>query len=266
MEERYAPKYDSEKLKGKIELTWPSKDYAFWDIDGKDPIWHKEDEIPNRIIRFKEFVGEPNCNYDELSKKWIKTDKPQKFNNMIIKGDNLLALKALEDEFTGKIKLIYIDPPYNTGNAFEHYDDNIQHSIWLSLLKSGLELFRKLLNKNGVLFVQLDETEMPYCKVLLDNIFGRKNCVSIITWERGQRTLLGQGESYINDTNEYILIYAKDKTQPDLLNKMKKEYPIEEQTYKQYNKLIKKIGKKTLFEEFEDNFGNKVKIYKTRWL
>lgn len=97
------------------------------------------------------------------------------FNNLLIKGDNLLALKALEQEYTGQVKCIYIDPPYNTGNAFEHYDDGIEHSLWLSLMRDRLELLRKLLRPDGFICCHIDDSEGHYLKVLMDEVFDRAN-------------------------------------------------------------------------------------------
>src|SRR4030043_309268 len=97
------------------------------------------------------------------------------FDNRLIFGDNLLALKALEQEFTGKIKCIYIDPPYNTGSAFEHYDDGLEHSLWLSLIRSRLELLHTLLRDDGSIWITIDDNEAHYLKVLCDEVFGRKN-------------------------------------------------------------------------------------------
>ena len=106
------------------------------------------------------------------------------FDNRLIFGDNLLALKALEQEFTGKIKCIYIDPPYNTGSAFTHYDDGIEHSLWLSLIRDRLELLHRLLSEGGTLWINLDDNEAHYCKVLSDEVFGRDNFVATVIWER----------------------------------------------------------------------------------
>jgi adenine-specific DNA-methyltransferase len=89
------------------------------------------------------------------------------FDNRANHGDNLLALKALEQEFTGRVKCIYIDVPYNTGSAFEHYDDGVEHSLWLSLIRDRLLLLRTLLSDDGFIFVQIDNNEMAYLKVLL---------------------------------------------------------------------------------------------------
>ena len=100
------------------------------------------------------------------------------FDNRLIFGDNLLALKALEQEFTGKIKCIFIDPPYNTGSAFDHYDDGLEHSIWLSMMRDRLELMHTLLSKAGSLWVSLDDNEAHYFRVMEDEVFGRSNFVA----------------------------------------------------------------------------------------
>lgn len=97
------------------------------------------------------------------------------FDNRLIYGDNLLALKALEQEFSGKIKCIYIDPPYNTGNAFDHYDDSLEHSIWLSLMRERIQILRRLLQQDGFFCCHIDDSEGAYLKVVLDEIFGREN-------------------------------------------------------------------------------------------
>ncbi len=97
------------------------------------------------------------------------------FDNILIHGDNLLALKALEQEFTGKVKCIYIDPPYNTGSAFEHYDDGIAHSLWLSLMRDRLLILQRLLSDSGSVWVTLDDNEAHYFRVMADEIFGRTN-------------------------------------------------------------------------------------------
>ena len=93
------------------------------------------------------------------------------FDNRLIFGDNLLALKALEQQFTSKIKCIYIDPPYNTGSAFDHYDDAIEHSLWLTLVRDRLELLRKLLRSDGSIWISIDDNEQAYLRVLMDEVF-----------------------------------------------------------------------------------------------
>src|SRR4051794_31917766 len=100
------------------------------------------------------------------------------FDNRLIHGDNLLALKALEQEFASKVKCVFIDPPYNTGSAFTHYDDGVEHSIWLSLMRDRLELIRRLMSADASLWITIDDTEAHYLKVLCDEVFGRFNFVA----------------------------------------------------------------------------------------
>src|SRR3989304_5314327 len=106
------------------------------------------------------------------------------FDNRLIFGDNLLALKALEQEFSGKIKCIFIDPPYNTGSAFEHYDDSVEHSLWLSLLRDRLEILKRLLSKDGSLWITIDDNEAHYLKVVCDEIFGRSEFIANLVWQK----------------------------------------------------------------------------------
>lgn len=129
-------------------------------------------------------------------------------DNMIIHGDNLEALKALLPFYAGQVKCIYIDPPYNTGSAFEYYDDNLEHTAWLSLIYPRLELLRDFLREDGCIFVQLDDTEMHYGKVLLDEVFGRKNFISNIVWHKKR----GKDNSsrYFSITHDNILVFAKN--------------------------------------------------------
>ncbi len=139
------------------------------------------------------------------------------YDNMLIHGDNLLALKALEQDFRGKVKCIYIDPPYNTGSAFEHYDDGIEHSLWLSLMRDRIELLRNLLSEDGSLWVNLDDHEAHYFKVMCDEIFGRKNFVGNVVW---QKKYSPQNDAkWLSDNHDHILIYAKNKNswRPNLL-------------------------------------------------
>jgi adenine-specific DNA-methyltransferase len=129
------------------------------------------------------------------------------FDNKLIFGDNLLALKALEQEFTGKIKCIYIDPPYNTGSAFEHYDDGVEHSLWLSLMRDRLEILRRLLTEDGSIWVNLDDNEGHYCKVLMDEVFGRENFRTSITWQR--KYSVSNNFKGIATICDYILVFSK---------------------------------------------------------
>ena len=106
------------------------------------------------------------------------------FDNRLIFGDNLLALKALEQEFAGKVKCVFIDPPYNTGSAFTHYDDGVEHSIWLSLMRDRLEIIRRLLSDDGSLWITIDDNEAHYLKVLCDEVFGRSNYIASAIWQK----------------------------------------------------------------------------------
>jgi adenine-specific DNA-methyltransferase len=132
------------------------------------------------------------------------------FDNRLIFGDNLLALKALEAEFTGKVKCVFIDPPYNTGSAFTHYDDGLEHSIWLSMMRDRLEIIRKLLSEDGFIFAQIDNNEMAYLKVLMDEIFGRSNFVNDIIWKR--RGGSANPNNRLNNVTDFILWYSKSSS------------------------------------------------------
>lgn len=130
------------------------------------------------------------------------------FENILIHGDNLLALKALEQEFTGKVRCVFIDPPYNTGSAFEQYDDGVEHSLWLSLIRDRLELLRRLLSEDGSIWITIDDNEAHYLKVLLDEIFGRTNFVASFVWEKDAGR---KNDSIISSSHDYVLLYARNK-------------------------------------------------------
>jgi len=131
------------------------------------------------------------------------------FDNILVQGDNLLALKALEQEFTGKVKCVFIDPPYNTGSAFEHYDDGVEHSIWLSLMKDRLHILHRLLAKQGSLWVTLDDNEAHYFRVMCDEVFGRANFVADIAWQKKYSP--GNNEKGISSDHDHVLVWAKDR-------------------------------------------------------
>lgn len=132
------------------------------------------------------------------------------FDNRLIFGDNLLSLKALEQEFTGKVKCIFIDPPYNTGSAFEHYDDGVEHSIWLSLMRDRLEIIRNLLSEDGSLWITIDDNEAHYLKVMCDEIFGRNNFMSNVIWEKADSPRMDA--QFFSTRHDHILVFAKNKT------------------------------------------------------
>ena len=181
--------------KQKLELTWIGKE--------------NRPKLEPRIL-----VGDPAKSHHAP----FRTGTSDLFDNRLIFGDNLLALKALEQEFDGKIKCIYIDPPYNTGSAFTHYDDGIEHSLWLSLMRDRLELLRVLLADTGSIWINIDDNEAHYLKVLLDEVFGRTNFVANVLWQKRTspdvRAWLGAG-------HDHILVHAKDVTKLQL-NKLAK--------------------------------------------
>jgi adenine-specific DNA-methyltransferase len=166
--------------KQKLELTWIGKEV--------------QPELEPRIL----------LNDDDLSYARRRSESDI-FDNRLIFGDNLLALKALETEFAGKIKCIFIDPPYNTGSAFEHYHDGIEHSLWLSLIRDRLEILCSLLAKDGSLWVTIDDNEAHYLKVLLDGILGRSSFVANIVW---QKRTSRENRAAIGSAHDHILVYA----------------------------------------------------------
>ena len=171
-------------MSNKLELTWYGKG--------------KEINIEPRIL----------IENKELS----NTEKDPDTKNMLIHGDNLLALKALEKEFSGKIKCIYIDPPFNTRKAFEHYDDNLEHSIWLDLMYKRFKILYNLLSDDGVIFVNLDDSESAYAKVMLDEIFGRSNYLNEIIVSTNKSFGFKSTSNSIFKQANHILFFAKDKS------------------------------------------------------
>lgn len=153
---------------------------------------------------------EPRILLEDLSKSYHAKNRVSEsdiFDNRLIFGDNLLALKALEQEFSGKVKCVFIDPPYNTGSAFTHYDDGIEHSIWLGLMRDRLEVIRRLLSDDGALWITIDDNEAHYLKVLCDEMFGRQNFVSTIIWEKSDSPKMDS--RYFSSRHDFVLVYAK---------------------------------------------------------
>lgn len=131
------------------------------------------------------------------------------YDNKLIFGDNLLALKALEQDYTGKVKCVFIDPPYNTGSAFEHYDDGLEHSIWLGLMRDRLDILKRLLSDDGSIWITIDDNEAHYLKVLCDEVFGRKNFLTNVVWQK--KYAAKSDSKYISESHDHILVYAKFK-------------------------------------------------------
>ena len=186
--------------KQKLELTWIGKE--------------NRPRLEPRIL-----LEDPEKSYHA---KHRVTDH-DRFDNRLIFGDNLLALKALEQEFTGKIKCIFIDPPYNTGSAFEHYDDGLEHSLWLSLIRDRLEILRALLREDGSIWITLDDNEAHYCKVLCDEVFGRQNFVATVIWRKNYAPK--SSAKHFSVDQDYVLIYAKngDVWKPNLMPRSEKQ-------------------------------------------
>ncbi|WP_308553475.1 site-specific DNA-methyltransferase [uncultured Peptoniphilus sp.] len=230
-------------MSNKLELTW----------------YGKENEIK----------VEPRILIEDKEKS--NTSNDPNTENMLIHGDNLLALKALENNYSGKVKCIYIDPPYNTGNAFEHYDDNLEHSIWLNLMRSRLTILQKLLSDDGSIWIQIDEEEQAYLKVLCDEIFGRSNFVNMISVNmKNIAGASGGGEDKRLKKNcEYILVYAKNYNllkpfegayKYTEISDLVKEYKDEGKSWK-YTTVLLDEGEKIYHGSTIDGDGDEIKVY-----
>lgn len=186
--------------KQKLELTWIGKE--------------KRPQLEPRIL-----LEDPARSY-HAKQRFSDVDI---FDNRLIFGDNLLALKALEQEFAGKVKCVFIDPPYNTGSAFTHYDDGVEHSIWLGLIRDRLEIIRRLMSDDGSLWITIDDNEAHYLKVLCDEIFGRLNFVANVMWEK--KFSPQNDAKWLSLNHDHILVFAKNKEiwRPNLLARSLKQ-------------------------------------------
>ena len=227
---------------GKLELTWVGK--------------------------YDDKVVEPRILLEDVSNSYGDPSS----DNMLIHGDNLIALQALQQDFAGRVKCIYIDPPYNTGNAFDYYDDGVEHSIWLNLMRQRLVLLRELLSEEGSIWIQIDDEEQAYLKVLCDEIFGRVNFVNMISVNmKNIAGASGGGEDKrIKKNCEYILIYAKDYYRLDMF---KGAYDYEEigalvERYREegiswkYSSALVNPGEKIYVGSTVDGTGDEIKIFK----
>ena len=210
-----------EGYKGSLKLDWINKHLSlYYEIDEKEgkgvrPVW-----VPKNDIR----VAEPRI------LRFVKNYGDSTSSNMLIKGDNLLVLRSLVEMFKGrpdkeKVKCIYIDPPFNTGAAFESYDDNLEHSEWLTMMRDRLFLLRKLLRKDGIIFVHLDTSETAYARVLMDEIFGRLNYLNTICLTTNDPSGFKATGGKIFSTANYLLVYTRERIK-NSLNKVfvEKEY------------------------------------------
>jgi adenine-specific DNA-methyltransferase len=204
--------------KPKLELTWIGKE--------------NRPKLEPRIL-----LEDPGKSYHAPH----RVGENDLFDNRLIFGDNLLALKGLEQEFAGKIKCIYIDPPFNTGQAFEHYDDGLEHSTWLSMMYARVELLHRLLAPEGVLFIHLDQEENHYMKVMLDELFLRPNFLGQVAYERSGVSGIGQGGSFLVNTHEHILCYAKDKVRFQVAD-TRGATPLDLKDMKRYARVFRSAG------------------------
>ncbi len=213
--------------KQKLELTWIGKE--------------NRPRLEPRIL-----LEDPEKSYHAKH----RVGKNDHFDNRLIFGDNLLALKALEQEFSGKIKCIFIDPPYNTGSAFSHYDDGVEHSIWLSLMRDRLEIIRRLLSEDGSLWITIDDNEAHYLKILCDELFGRGCFVTSFIWKKVDSP--NDNKVPITPDHEYLLCFTKtpdcrpfrQKTDESILDAYHKPDAESNKPYR--DRLLKKNGKNSL--------------------
>ncbi len=234
--------------KGSLRLDWINKGYSlYYEIDEKEgkgvrPVW-----VPKNDIR----IAEPRI------LKFIKAYGDETSTNMLIKGDNLLVLRSLIEVFKGKpekerVKFIYIDPPYNTGSAFEKYDDNLQHSEWLAMMRDRLILLKKLLRKDGIICVQIDDVEAHYLKVLMDEVYGRDNFFGVIYVQTVYPKKTLKQDRVFHDLIEQIFIYKNSPSSK--VNQESLKY-----SFQKFHWYIRENGtpKKTI-----ELGGKKVEIFK----
>jgi adenine-specific DNA-methyltransferase len=165
----------------------------------------------NWLTREQDLKAAANAEYRLLVEEEQYSCGDPDTGNIIVQGDNLEALKALLPFYAGQVKCIYIDPPYNTGSAFEHYDDNMEHTLWLSMMYPRLKLLKQFLREDGSIWISIDDTEGHYLKVICDEIFGRNNFVNTIIWQKIHS--LKNDAKYLSENHDFIICYAKNKEQ-----------------------------------------------------
>jgi len=260
---------------GNVALVFPYKDCLLEGGQTKDDERRAEiffnttlaqDDI-DRLLAPKVFTNA--VRYDEHGSATATDFRDA--DNLIVKGNNLLALASLAEPFRGKVKAVYIDPPYNTGNDGFNYNDRFNHSTWLTFMTNRLNLAKDLLADDGSIFIQIDATEMPYLKVLCDEIFGRINFVNVISVRAKFAGLSGEymGKS-LQDSVEYILVYAKDSTR-FLIRKIPQrrrelvsyieEYSREGKSWK-YTSVLYEVDDGEFVKEFSSGSGEKIKLFK----
>lgn len=196
----------NQRLKGQLELTWTNKDQRLLSHGEDTYEWTTPDDYR---------VSEVRLLHDIATVGETHKDAERAKDNLLIRGDALHALTCLKElpefaaEYRGKVRLAYIDPPFNTGQMFEHYNDAVEHSVWLTQMRDRLTQIHELLADDGSLWLHLDDSEMAYCRIILDEVFGRQNYVGTVVWETdaGRRN-----DTDISTVQDYILVVAKDKS------------------------------------------------------
>ncbi|RVY62301.1 site-specific DNA-methyltransferase [Helicobacter pylori] len=203
-----------------VVLNFPFKDNVLLG-NAKDNSTKSKECFYHEILHKKEIdtllCKKALCHFEMHGEGDLESALKDKNTNYFIKGNNLIALHSLKKKFAKQVKCIYIDPPYNTGNDSFNYNDNFNHSSWLVFMKNRLEAAREFLSDDGVIFVQCDDNEQAYLKVLMDEIFGRDNFVATIIWEKKYSPQ--NDAKWFSDNHDFILLYAKDKGiwRPNLL-------------------------------------------------
>ncbi|RUO35702.1 DNA methyltransferase [Aliidiomarina sanyensis] len=242
-----------------VVLDWPYKDCVLEGGMTKEDI--KRDEVfwnttlaPDDITRL--FEPKVLAGWKRWDAEAVEAGKAKSVgqiledDNLLIKGNNLLALHSLKARYSGKVKLIYIDPPYNTGDDSFRYNDRFRHSTWLSFMKNRLSVARELLRYDGHIYIQVDDSEHAYLKVLLDEVMGRENFIACIAYERSGVSGLGQGGAHLTNTHEFILLYAKDKGKSKTNDSFVSE-EIDFEVLKRYNKVFVDAGDSELVTKFK---------------
>ena len=207
--------------KTKLELTWIGKE--------------NRPRLEPRIL-----IEEVELSHHALARR-----DGDRFDNVLIRGDNLLGLRALEATHAGSVKCVFIDPPYNTGSAFEHYDDGLEHSVWLSMMRDRIEIIHRLMRDDGLLWVTLDDNESHYFKVMCDEVFGRRNFVANVIWEKSDSPKMDS--RYFSSRHDHVFVYAKDITSATVSRIIADEVPkhfskIDDRGRPYYTKPLRAMG------------------------
>jgi adenine-specific DNA-methyltransferase len=223
--------------KAKLELVWVGKENR--------PRLEPRILVEDKSLSYRAEAPKSQDLFEEASGSTQPT-----WDNLLIHGDNLLALKALEQQYAGKVKCVFIDPPYNTGSAFTHYDDGVEHSMWLTLMRDRLELLRTLMSEDGSIWITIDDNEAHYLKVLCDEVFGRSGFLAAFIWRKVDSP--NDNKVAITPDHEYVFCYCRNpdrvafkrKLDPSILNAYR---PSDSESKRPYrDRLLKKNGKSSL--------------------